>query len=206
MDQLLPFAALALLIVIAPGPDLALVTRSVLGGGRRDGVLTAVGIASRAAVWALAAAAGLAALLTAAPQVLELIRWLGAGYLAFIGVRSIRRSLQPNMGPHPEAPSPRPGSWIAPYRIGLISNLLHPGQVIFYTGMLPQFIDPTGEPSVQVLRLGGLFVAIVLTWFTAYAFFVSAVPLDRWARLTPILTRITGVVLIAFAVRLVARL
>jgi len=205
MDSLLPFAGLAALIVLSPGPDLALVTRSLLAGGRRAGLLTALGIGAGATTWALVAAAGLATLLSTSPHLLDIIRWLGAGYLAWIGVRALLT--------RPRSPAalegavePQPGRSFAAFRIGLISNLLHPGQVVFYTSMLPQFIDPDGDATLQALTLGGVFALIVVTWFSGYALVASRLPLERWDRITPILTRVTGVVLIGFAVRLAARL
>lgn len=204
MDVLLPFAALALLIVMTPGPDLALVTRAVLAGGRRDGILTALGIGSGAVLWAAAAALGLATLLSAAPQSLDAIRWLGAGYLAWLGVGAIRRPASMALSPAVEPRAAR--AWVRPFRVGLVSNLLHPGQVVFYTSMLPQFIDPEGDATLQALRLGGLFVAIVVIWFTGYALVASALRIGRWPSLAVILSRVTGIVLIGFAIRLAALL
>lgn len=204
METLLPFAAIALLIVVTPGPDMALVTRSVLSGGRHAGLLTALGIGLGAAAWAVAAVVGLAALLSAAPQVLTLIRWIGAAYLLWLGIRAVLASRTPAPTMHGEPPvAGRP--WSGPLRIGLISNLLHPGQVVFYTSMLPQFIDPAAEPIPQVILLGALFVSIVLAWFTAYALLASAIRIGRWPRLAPLLSRVTGVVLIGLAIRLAAR-
>lgn len=204
METLVPFIGLAALIVLTPGPDLMLVTRSVLAGGRRAGVLTALGIATGAAAWALAATAGLATLLSASPDLLGVIRLLGAGYLGWIGLRALLTAGAATMPPADDAEPPR-GSWTEPYRIGLITNLLHPGQVVFYTSLLPQFIDPSGDPTVQVLRLGAVFVTIVLVWFAVYSVVISSVRVPRWDRLAPVLTRVTGVVLIGFAIRLAVR-
>lgn len=200
---MLPFVGLAALIVLTPGPDLMLVTRSVLAAGRRAGLLTALGIAAGAALWALAATAGLATLLSASPDLLVIIRLLGAGYLGWLGLQAL-------LGARSEAPAAiddsrarrSPGE---PFRAGLISNLLHPGQIVFYTSLLPQFIDPAGDPAPQVLMLGTVFVAIVLAWFSTYAVLASSVRLRGWERLAPVLTRVTGVVLIGFAVRLAVR-
>jgi len=205
MDSLLPFIGLALLVVLTPGPDLALVTRSVLAGGRRAGLLTALGVAAGAATWALAAAAGLAALLAAAPPVLELIRWLGAGYLAWLGVRALVRPAAAAVDADDPAGTPR-RSGMASFRMGLFGNLLHPGQVVFYTSLLPQFLDPAREPTAEILFLGAVFAAIVLAWFTTYAVLAASIRTPRWERVAPVLTRITGIVLLGFAVRLATRL
>jgi threonine/homoserine/homoserine lactone efflux protein len=141
---------------------------------------------------------------TAAPELLTLIRWFGAAYLLWLGIRALL--LPPVAVSVTDAGSPamhRP--WQGPLRIGFISNLLHPGQVVFYTSMLPQFIDPAADPTAQVIVLGAVFVAMVLSWFTAYALVASAIRIGRWRRLTPLLTRVTGVVLIGFAIRVAAR-
>ena len=201
---MLPFVGLAALIVLTPGPDLMLVTRSVLAAGRRAGLLTAFGIAAGAALWALAATAGLATLLSASPDLLVIIRLLGAGYLGWLGLQALlgARSEAPAAAINDSRARRSPGE---PFRAGLISNLLHPGQIVFYTSLLPQFIDPAGDPAPQVLTLGTVFVAIVLAWFSTYAVLASCVRLRGWERLAPLLTRVTGVVLIGFAVRLAVR-
>ncbi len=203
MDGLLPFAGVAALIILMPGPDLVLVTRSVLAGGRRAGVLTALGIATGSATWALAAAFGIAALISGSPDLLGLIRWLGAGYLAWIGLRALLApaavSRQSDAGELFKRPSTNP------FRVGMISNLLHPGQAVFYTSMMPQFIDPARPATIQALTLGAIFAAIALTWFTAYATVASSLRLGAWERFDRVLSRVTGVVLIGFAVRLALR-
>ncbi len=205
METLLPFISLAAFIVLMPGPDLMLVTRSVLRGGRQAGVLTALGIATGAAAWALGAAAGLATLLNASPELLSVIRVLGAGYLAWIGIRALTMHAEPMMETG-DGISPPHRTGTESFRVGLVSNLLHPGQVIFYTSMLPQFIDPAGDPTLQVLTLGMVFVSIVLAWFSAYAALASSIGPRFWDRFSPAVLKITGLVLIGFAVRSAARL
>ena len=204
METVPGFVGFAALVVMSPGPDLMLVTRSVLGSGRRGGLLTALGVATGSAAWALAAAVGLVALLSASPEVLGLTRWLGAGYLAWIGLRAIMaRAASDGVGPASATPAGR--SWVGPFRVGVFGNVLHPGQAVFYTSMLPQFVDPAQPAAPQLLLLGGLFVAIVLTWFSIYAVMAGGMRPGRWLRIAPILNRITGVVLIGFAVKLVTR-
>lgn len=204
MDTLLPFAGLAALIVVSPGPDLMLVSRSVLAGGRRAGLATAAGITTGTAVWAMAAAAGLATLLSASPDLLTIIRWLGAGYLAWIGVRALRGAGA--LASLAQGATTSDPSWAGPFRTGLISNLFHPGQIVFYTSMLPQFIEPSRDPTQQAIVLGVVFAAIVLSWFSTFTVLVSRLPMQRWEWAAPRLTRVTGVVLIGLAARLAARL
>ncbi len=202
MDTIVAFTGLAIVIVVTPGPDLMLVTRSVLNGGARTGLLTALGVASGSAAWALASAAGLVALVAASPDVLTVIRWLGAGYLAWLGIRSLF-GRGPTLAPQDAFNRPT-GGRSEPYRAGLISNLLHPGQVVFYASMLPQFIASAGD-SLPPLRLGAIFVAVALAWFSAYALMASRFRRHDWSRIWPAMTRITGIALLGFAVRLAAR-
>jgi len=205
VDTLLPFAGVATLIVVSPGPDLMLVTRSVLAGGRHAGLLTAAGIALGSTMWAMAAVAGLATLLSASPDLLTIIRWLGAGYLAWIGVRTLRSARTATIRAQGESMRVDQ-SWTGPFQTGLISNALHPGQIIFYTSILPQFIDPARDPTRQAIVLGAVFAAIVLTWFSTYAVLVSKLRMQLWNRLAPRLTLVAGAVLIGLAARLVVRL
>jgi threonine/homoserine/homoserine lactone efflux protein len=197
--DLLPFAGTAALIVMSPGPDLPLVLRSVLAGGRRAALLTGFGIATGSGIWALGVILGLAAVFSASPGILTVIRWFGAAYLAWLGLRTL--VLSDRAVPEPPMAS-RPRAVGTPFRMGLVGNLLHPGQVVFYTSMLPQFIDPTANPTRQGLILGTIFVAIVLAWFSTVAFLASAIRRRRWGRIGTSVTRIAAILLIAFAVRL----
>lgn len=200
--ELLAFAGTATLIVISPGPDLAMVLRGALGGSRQDGILIGLGIAVGSAVWAAGAAVGLATVMTAFPAIVTAIRWFGAAYLAWLGVRTLlaTRSFPSQCGEQAAAPVRR--SAASSFRTGLAGNLLHPGQVFFFSSMLPQFVDPTGDPGPQVLVLGCVFVAIVLVWFSGVAVIAAGMRRDRWGKMGPVLARISGVVFIGFAVRL----
>ncbi|MGK2851673.1 MAG: LysE family translocator [Candidatus Limnocylindrales bacterium] len=204
MDGLFAFAGVAALIIVTPGPDLVLVTRSILAGGRRAGLLTALGIATGSATWALGAAVGIAALLDASPALLGVIRWVGAGYLAWVGLGALlARDAGTLTGDGNAEPAHRTST--NPFRIGMISNLLHPGQIVFYTSMLPQFIDPARDATPQALVLGAIFAVLALTWFTTYAILAAGLRLWAWERFAPALTRVTGVVLVGLAVRLALR-
>ena len=82
------FLLVALVVIVTPGQDTALTIRNTLLGGRRDGVLTAAGVATGQAVWAVAAAAGVAALLVASEPAFVALRVVGAAYLVWLGARS----------------------------------------------------------------------------------------------------------------------
>jgi threonine/homoserine/homoserine lactone efflux protein len=145
------FLAFAIVLILVPGPDFAVVTRNTLIGGRSRGRWAAFGVASSAAVQGSAAAAGLSALVVRAQPVFEAIKWSGVVYLVFLGVQAIASSAKgrypPLAGPDPSMS--RTGRW-AGWRQGLLSNITNPKVLIFYLAVLPQFLHP-GSGAVWVL-------------------------------------------------------
>ena len=180
---MIAFLIVALVVVVAPGPDFALTVRNSVTRAR--GVATALGVVTGLLVWALAAAAGLAAVLVASRPAFEALRLLGAAYLVWLGLSKLL-SRSHTTG------TARPGS---PYRQGLISNLCNPKMPIFFTSLLPQF----GSSFAALATHGVVFAALTLAWltFVARAGAALRVPAVRRA-----LDVVTGVVLVAFGFRL----
>jgi threonine/homoserine/homoserine lactone efflux protein len=110
--SLLAFLGVSALLIVTPGQDTALTIRNTLAGGRRAGVRTALGVSSGQAIWALAAAAGLAAVLQASEPAFLVLRLAGAAYLVYLGARALWSALH---GSAPRAVAARRG---APYRQG----------------------------------------------------------------------------------------
>src|SRR5690349_11752906 len=88
--QIVPFLAVAVVIVITPGVDMALITRNALAHGRTAALATAFGVSTGIALWALAAAAGLAAVVAASAEAFTVIKLVGAAYLIYLGVQALR--------------------------------------------------------------------------------------------------------------------
>jgi threonine/homoserine/homoserine lactone efflux protein len=193
------FLAVALVIVVTPGPDMALVLRNTLAGGRIAGLATSAGTCSGLVVHALGAALGLSALLLASSRAFTVVKLVGAGYLVFLGLRTFLRAgrSEPDRD---GAGSVR--SWAA-YRQGLMTNVLNPKVALFFVSLLPQFVQ-AGEGFVwRLLLLAGLFIAMGLVWLTAYTFALHSV--GRFLRRGSIRTaieRVTGAVLVALGLRL----
>lgn len=194
-QQLLAFLGVALVVSVTPGPDMALVLRNTVRGGRGDGYRTVAGIAVGLLVWAALSAVGVAAALAASATVFTVLKLAGAAYLVFLGAQAL---LALRRGEHAvdEGPPRRAGS---PFRQGLVTNLLNPKLAVLFTTLLPQFID-TGDPAAKPAFLAGLFVAIGLTWLCAYTLVVAVVARSRTFR--RVTEAATGVVLIALGVRL----
>ena len=197
MTHLLAFLGVSIVVIVTPGQDTALTIRNTLTAGRRGGLLTAIGVSSGQAVWALAAAGGVAALLRASEPAFLVVRLVGAAYLMYLGLQALRAALRRHDVDHRVAGRPRRG--FAPLRQGLISNLGNPKMAIFFTSLLPQF----GGTFPALLALGIVFCAMTLLWLSAYAVLVAkAGDLLRRSKVRRALDACTGAVLVAFGVRL----
>jgi threonine/homoserine/homoserine lactone efflux protein len=199
----LVFVGIAALLTITPGADMAMVSRSVLIGGRRDAFATTLGILAGCLVWAIVSAAGVAAVLAASQTAYDALRLAGAAYLVFLGVQSLlaaRRGDYRAVGE--ERPDARRSS---PFRQGLLTNLFNPKIAIFYSTFLPQFIGP-GDPALLLsMLLAGLHIAFGLVWLTGYAWLLDrAVTAFKGSRVRRALDALTGTVLVALGLRLAA--
>ena len=201
MTGLLAFVAAAAVVVVVPGPDMALVLRSGLRSGRRAALATALGIEAGLVVWALAAALGIAALLHASATAFTLLKLAGAAYLAWLGLRLLVDSFRGRGVPGVE-PGPRLAARAA-FRQGLLTNLANPKVALVYTTLVPQFVEPGAGAAARTALLAGTFVVMGVVWLTAYALAVTAVgrALARPA-VRAWVERATGAALLALGLRL----
>jgi threonine/homoserine/homoserine lactone efflux protein len=187
--HVVPFLVVAVVVVVTPGVDMALVTKNALLHGRRAALGTALGVNVGIALWTLAAALGVAALVRASAEAFDVVKLAGAVYLVYLGLQALRRRERAAV----------PGSRTSPFRQGLISNALNPKIAVFFTSLLPQF----GHSLPALLLLGALFNAIGLVWLTMYA--VAAArgrAALRRPRVRAALDYLSGVVLVGLGVRL----
>lgn len=200
------FALAALVLIMMPGPDQALITRNALVGGRAGGLLTMVGGVLGLTVHASSAAIGLSALLLASATAFTALKIAGALYLLWLAVQMLRSAARSRRSPEsavePATVPPRRGAYL---RQGFLSNALNPKVALFFVTFLPQFLSAdAGSARARALLFSGVFVLLYLGWFGLY---VAAVDrLGRWLRRPAVKARIeqvTGVLLGAVAIRLV---
>jgi len=146
------FLAFAVVLVLIPGPDFAVVTKNTLVGGRRRGRWTALGVSSSNLVQGTAAAFGLSALIVRIEPLFEAVKWAGVCYLAYLGAQAIRSAVRGRYQPVDEATETSHG--LAGWRQGFISNITNPKVLVFYLAVLPQFLAPGA----------GLGWLLVLAW------------------------------------------
>jgi threonine/homoserine/homoserine lactone efflux protein len=199
--SVLTFALVALALTLTPGLDTALVLRAALTRGRRDAAATAAGIVCGLFVWGAAAAVGISALLTASQVAYDVLRFAGAVYLVWFGLRLLVRAVRGTPGTEP-AGTAGSSPWRAA-RQGLATNLLNPKVGVFYVALLPQFL-PAGTNALAVgLLLAGVHGLISAVWFAMLITLASGLSrrLRRPATVRTI-DGITGTTLIGFGVRL----
>ena len=203
MADLAGFIALAVVIIVTPGPDTALTIRNTLIGGRPAGIATAVGVALGQATWSVATSAGVSALIAAAEPAFIALKLAGAAYLIFLGAQSLWSALRREAErSHPVAERRPRGSAL---RQGVISNLTNPKMAVFFPSLLPQFVSPGAASFAVLLALGLLFCCMTLIWLAGYAFAVArAGDVLRRSRVRRAIEGATGAVLVAFGVRVAA--
>jgi RhtB (resistance to homoserine/threonine) family protein len=200
--HVLPFLAVAVVVVVTPGVDTALVTRNALLHGRAAAVATAVGVNVGIAFWTVAASIGLAAVVAASAEAFTAIKLAGALYLVYLGVQAIRTSRRTRHERAELEPRAPIGRRVA-FRQGLVSNLLNPKIAVFFTSLLPQFVGSGGVVAARLALLGALFNMIGVVWLLSYAVAAARgrAVLSR-PRVKRLLDRASGIVLVALGARL----
>jgi RhtB (resistance to homoserine/threonine) family protein len=204
--HLLVFVGVAAILILVPGPDTAVVTKNVLLHGRRTALATSVGVTAGLSVWTLAAAVGVASLVRASSVAFTILKLIGALYLIWLGVQAWRAARRQHGDPRSPVDRTRPAMGaLGGFRQGLLSDLANPKIGVFFTSLLPQFVDPGRPVLVPFLVLGSIFVAMTLVWLVLYSVIAAraAKTLQR-PRVRAWMDRATGVVLIAIGLRVAA--
>jgi RhtB (resistance to homoserine/threonine) family protein len=198
------FLGVAALVIITPGPDMAIVTKNAVLHGRRAALGTSFGVNAGLAVWTVASALGVASLVRASATAFTVLKLIGAVYLIWLGVQALRASR--NRTASADAGTGRSRRVLAArdgFRQGMFSNLANPKIAVFFTSLLPQFIGPDRSVLVPFLVLGGVFVLMTLVWLSAYSLLaVRASAVLQRPRVRAAIDRLSGVVLIGLGVRL----
>jgi threonine/homoserine/homoserine lactone efflux protein len=200
---LLAYLLAAGLLTLTPGVDTLLVLRTAALEGARPAFLAAAGISLGCVGWGLIVAAGLGAVLASSEGAYALLRWAGAAYLVYLGLRMLIAPRRTFAAPataavRPEVPDSRAWLWR-----GLVTNLLNPKVGVFYVSFLPQFIPAGSDIPRMTVLLATVHAALGLTW--CCALIAATRPLSGLLARPGVITfldRLTGGVLVAFGCRL----
>jgi threonine/homoserine/homoserine lactone efflux protein len=200
-QHLLLFIAAGLLLNLTPGPDVLYIVSNALRHGARTGVVAALGINAGCFVHIAAAAVGVSALLAASATAFAVLKWIGAAYLLWVGVRLLFARAQPTAWTGRALAGN--GAW-AVFRGGFLTNALNPKVAIFFLAFVPQFIAPHAEhQALAFLALGSLFnidsVIVNAGWALAAAWLARRGAVQRSLQW---LDRAAGAMFVAFGLRL----
>lgn len=203
LTQLLIFIIPVTLLTITPGVDTLLVIRNTNRGGWRDGVVSSLGICSGLFVHALVSAVGISLILLQSALAFNLLKFVGAGYLVWLGVMSLRSVVR-----HQESlkvAKARAENFQLRRSLleGLLSNVLNPKTIIFYMAFLPQFIDPAGSALQQSLLLAAVHFVIAMLYQCLLALLVERA--GNWlanVRVRRCLDGLTGTIMLLFGLKL----
>ena len=197
--SILAFIGIASLLTILPGADMALVAKVTLLDGKRAAFFTSLGICAGLPVHATASALGLSLILATSAEAFTVVKFAGAAYLAYLGIRTIRDSFHAAADPAVAAERVRSGG--AAFAQGWLSNVLNPKVALFYLTFLPQFISPGDNVLAKSLLLAAIHAVLGLLWLPLYAYAIDRIGAAvrgarRW------LERVSGAALIGLGVRL----
>ena len=205
-DQLLLFIAAGLLLNLTPGPDVLYIVTHALKSGARAGIVAAFGITAGCFVHIFAAAVGVSALLAASATAFTVLKWIGAAYLVWVGIKMLRSSAPPAMDlASGQSQAPGKAELKTIFFRGFATNALNPKVALFFLAFLPQFIGPAIEhKSLAFLLLGLLFnfngLWVNIGWALAAAWLSARVSAVRkgmhW------LERAAGAMFLAFGLKL----
>ena len=197
--SILAFVGIAALLTILPGADMALVAKVTLLDGRRAAFFTSLGICAGLPVHATASAVGLSLVLATSAEAFTVVKFVGAAYLAYLGIRTLRDSFRAAADQVVAAGRTRSGR--AAFLQGWLSNVLNPKVALFYLTFLPQFISPGDNVLAKSLLLAAIHGLLGLVWLPLYAYAIDRVgAVVRGARRW--LERLSGAALIGLGVRL----
>lgn len=204
--SVLAFAGAAALLTLTLGADTMLVMRNVMRRGWQAGILTTLGINCGLFIHALLSSLGLSFILLHSAWAFNIVKWIGAGYLVFLGIQSLSHRSNSFIASQSMTPDTLNGTRVKGQRSyweGFFSNVLNPKVAIFYLAFLPQFINPGDPIVIKSLFLAMIHVLMGLLWLSVVSFFLGRVQVflstpkvSRGIELT------SGTILVLFGLRL----
>jgi RhtB (resistance to homoserine/threonine) family protein len=200
MESFYLYVMMSIVLILTPGADTMLVTKNTLSHGRWGGGSTALGTATGIMVHSLAAALGLSAILAKSAFLFDIVKYVGAAYLIYLGVSSFQslRKKASSLEGSPLNSAQRTG-----FTQGLVTNVLNPKVAIFFLTFLPQFVDPNQDAFIQMLGMGLTYAILLLIWLFLYVYLLEHV--RAWMQ-RPITQQVfqasTGVMLLLFGIKL----
>ena len=203
--EFLSLMAVFLVAAVTPGADFACVLRESVMHGRRSGIAAAIGVGSAILVHVAYTVLGIGFVVAHSVVAFTIVKWAGAAYLVWLGVKSLRAP--PPVLPDPAGQDPaRREPAVRPLRrslaVGALTNLLNPKATLFFVSLFSTIVSPT-TPIAMQFGYGLAMAAMLAGWFTLVALFLTTPPARAaFVRAGRWINRATGLVLIGLGVRI----
>lgn len=203
MEGILTFITITLLIIIVPGPDFLIVMKNTIHSGKVNGAMSAFGITTAHVIYSSLAVLGIIYILTSLYYIFLIIKILGACYLVYLGVQSIRTARQ-SMNFNTTRIGIDDVSYFTSYRQGFISTILNPKALLYYVSVLPQFLSTGGiEVESQVAILSIIVIIVILIWFLFCVFVFQYIKLlFSQPKIKAAFDYMVGIILIGLSIHL----
>lgn len=201
-SQFLTIATIHFLAVVSPGPDFAMITRNSLVYSRRAGVYTSIGLALGIATHVTYCLLGIAVLISQSILLFNVVKYVGAAYLIYVGIRSLRAKPEAAQSQVvAEKEEEKTLSRWAAVRIGYLTNVLNPKATLLFLAIFTQVIDPATPKYFQAIY-GAEMVVATFVWFAVVSiFFSNSLIKVRIMKVKHHIERVTGAVLIALGIK-----
>lgn len=201
LETTVVFAVAFLLLAVTPGPGLAAILSRALSGGMAAGLATTAGLVAGDATLLAAAMVGLSTIATTLGPLFEIVKYAGAAYLIWLGIQSIREARTPI-----RLTAGKQGSLTGSVGVGLVVTLGNPKPILFYSALLPAFLDLTAATTGDFAIM---MAVVVVVSFLVYGTYIVLVERARQMLATTRLTRrlgeASGVMLIGSGVVVASR-
>lgn len=200
MENYLLYIVMCVLLIILPGPDTAIVTKNTLTVSKNAGIKTMIGTLFALMIHTTVAVLGLSAIIVKSAFLFTVIKYIGAIYLIYLGVRTLIALRKRKAATADQVADTKHSS---PLLQGFLTNLLNPKVAVFFLTFLPQFVNTQTDPLVPFFLLGVTYTVLTAVWFVFYIFLLNQIRLfmnkpqtQKWMEL------VTGSVLIGFGLKL----
>ncbi|KDE25317.1 membrane protein [Bacillus subtilis] len=206
MHSLLAYIPIAAMMVIIPGADTMLVMKNTLRYGPKAGRYNILGLATGLSFWTVIAILGLSVVIAKSVILFTTIKYLGAAYLIYLGVKSFfaksmfslddMQSQAKNMASSPKR------YYKTSFMQGSLSNILNPKTVLVYVTIMPQFINLNGNINQQLIILASILTLLAVLWFLFLVYIIDYA--KKWmknSKFQKVFQKITGIILVGFGIK-----
>lgn len=198
------FVVVSMLIIVVPGPDMALIAKNTVAGGRQQGFETLAGTIVGLSVHGVAAMLGLSAIIAASAQAFQVVKIIGAIYLVWLGAQSIWSAWSRRAADREDVSAQASTKGRGAFTQGVLTNVLNPKLAVFFLTFVPQFVDSGGSQTAQLALLTGTFLVLGAIWLAFYIVVMGTLAgvlnrptVKRW------FNTVVGAVLVLLGLRLI---